>query len=182
MNLSCSSACLAILSACLDNISLLLTACLDNISLLFTACLDNISLVWATFYPTQIKKTNQTTKRFKLYAKLRKGYHQKSKRLNLYQGSILEPLFDFPKWITVGFFHSIIFIAWHDLCMCKCVYWIVWRGYWLKEMRVVEMGVRKGVFLDCSLGFKLQGLCPTWFRSINDVGDILLIVMKIYIK
>lgn len=163
MNLSCSSACLAILSACLDNISLLLTACLDNISLLFTACLDNISLVWATFYPTQIKKTNQTTKRFKLYAKLRKGYHQKSKRLNLYQGSILEPLFDFPKWITVGFFHSIIFIAWHDLCMCKCVYWIVWRGYWLKEMRVVEMESERAFFLIVHWGSNFKVSAPLDF-------------------
>lgn len=39
INLSCSSACLAILRACLD-----------KIFLVCTACLDSISLVWATFY------------------------------------------------------------------------------------------------------------------------------------
>jgi hypothetical protein len=53
MNLSCSSACLAIL-----------TACLERISFVWTACFDNISLVWATFYKTKqtqiAKKTNKT--------------------------------------------------------------------------------------------------------------------------
>lgn len=52
MNLSCSSACLAIL-----------TACLERISFVWTACFDNISLVWATFYKTKqtqiAKKKNQ---------------------------------------------------------------------------------------------------------------------------
>lgn len=47
MNLSCSSACLTSL-----------TACLDKISLDLKACLDKISLVWATFCKTKPNRTH----------------------------------------------------------------------------------------------------------------------------
>lgn len=62
MNRSCSSACLAIF-----------TACLDRISFVWTACFDNISFVCAIFY-----KSNQQIAKLREKDKKRKEKRMKS--------------------------------------------------------------------------------------------------------
>lgn len=92
MNLSCSSACLAIL----------------------TACLDRISLVWATFYKTkqtQIAKTNKKhNPRFKT-----SRFH----RFTNYLRPILNPLIQLLKRILIHVLHR-LFAARH-FCYAKTV-------------------------------------------------------------
>lgn len=115
MNLSCSSACLAIL-----------TACLDKISRVCTACLDNNSLVWTTFCHKQIcteVKIDIGTKR----------KHKIEKKENTYLWSIFETLFNSVKrvysirvWIFKEFFvirHYCGQICWRSFCRFR-KHWI----------------------------------------------------------
>lgn len=96
------------------------------------------------------------------------------KNMNLTNhGSIFEPLFDFPKWIPVRLFHTIIFIAWHFLCMYMCVLMYVYECYWLKEevrvvVMMVERWVKGGCFCWIFIGF-FWSYTPLLISFINEV-------------
>lgn len=131
MNLSCSSACLAIL-----------TACLDRISFVWTACFDSISFVCAIFCEsnhTHTEKWNEKKRSENSIQKLQKVRQRQKEENKTHLRSVFQRLPDLLIRVSICILH-VIFALRH---FCYRITQISFD--FRKKERIETMNLQKGI-------------------------------------